>query len=486
MAGVVGAAVFLDRVVAPLRALALAAILIALMQPGAPADVSFQLSFVSVAALIVGASGGDAGDRPRPARWLGGLVRASLAAWIGTAPLTAFHFHQVSLVSVVANPLVIPLFEGASVLPALVGAVLAPVAPSLAGWLFAAAGVPVRAALGLVRVLAAWPWAAADVPLPSLGELGLLYGAIGGALAGRMYAGRVVLAACLGALAVDAGWWAHERTSAASSRATFLDVGQGDAAVVELAGGRVLVIDAGGFPGSDFDTGAAIVEPFLRARKVARVDALVMSHAHPDHAGGLAHLVRQFAPAEVWWAGIGGVGTAWDDVVRALRETGTPVRILHAGATIPDFPEITVLHPTAAWPARSLNDASLVLRVVVGPVAMLFTGDAERDAEAAMLHGGGDLTALVLKVPHHGSHTSSTAPFVAAVAPALAVVSVGAENRFGHPAPDVVARYARNGIVLRRTDQCGAIAVVAVTGGLDVSSARPACPPTLVRMPPPP
>jgi len=360
---------------------------------------------------------------------------------------------------------------------------VAPFVPSVAAVAFVAAALPVRAAVAIVRAVGTWPWAAVDVPCPNLGELALLYGVIAGAWYRRSGAGRWVAALCLLGLALDCTWWTSARMGSAE-RATFLDVGQGDAAVVELAGGRVVVIDAGGFPGSDFDTGAAIVEPFLRLRKIQRVDVVVMSHAHPDHAGGLAHLVRRLAPSEVWWSGLGGSGSAWDELVSALRETDTPVRLLRAGDTIRDFPEIDVVHPPAAWTTASLNEGSLVIRVRVGQAAMLFTGDAERDAEAAMLTRPERLGATVLKVPHHGSRTSSSWPFVSGVDPAVAVMSLGADNRFGHPAPDVEARYARRGVAVYRTDRCGAITMEPERDSLRISTANPAC--TALRTLPPP
>ena len=130
-------------------------------------------------------------------------------------------------------------------------------------------------------------------------------------------------------------------------------------------------------------------------------------------------------------------------------------RVLRAGDTIAGFPEVDVLHPPHAWTTASPNEGSLVLRIRIAGTAILFTGDAERDAEAAMLARPEALAATVLKVPHHGSRTSSAAPFVAAVAPALAVASLGAENRFGHPAPDVVARPAWGSC-----EPCGAVTVV--------------------------
>src|SRR5262249_38920665 len=151
-------------------------------------------------------------------------------------------------------------------------------------------------------------------------------GVIAGVWQWRLRAGRFAAACCLVGLALDAAGWAGIRMGTAP-RVTFLDVGQGDAAVVELAGGRTMVIDAGGLRGSDFDPGAALVEPFLRPRKIQRVEVLVMSHAHPDHAGGLAHLVRAMDPAELWWSGLPATGPAWDAITAALRETGTPARL---------------------------------------------------------------------------------------------------------------------------------------------------------------
>src|SRR5579884_558402 len=224
-----------------LRTLALAALVLALLWPGTPLDISFQLSFVSVLAIVLGTR-----RLPAARSWRGRLVGAlavSPSALVGTAPLTAFHFHQVSVAGLVANPLAIPLFGSIVVGLGLGGALVEPLAPGVATRLFAAAGLALRPGLALVSALGRPAWAAVDVPIPSPLELGLLYALLGAAWAlPRRGTRMLALAAALG-LAVDTAWWVHERFGRERLRVTFLDVGQGDAAVVELPNGAVLVVD---------------------------------------------------------------------------------------------------------------------------------------------------------------------------------------------------------------------------------------------------
>jgi competence protein ComEC len=474
MAAAAALALALDRPVGAMRCIALAAIVLAVVQPGAAADAGYQLSFVSVIGLVAGGrSPASAGRRA----WLARGARAAAAAWIATAPLTAHHFHQVSLASVPANLVVVPLFGAVALAPALLGAGLASLAPGWASWCFGAAALPVSAGVALVRAAGDVGWAAIDVPAPTLVELALLYALLVAMVIWRGRTRRAMVALVLVGLAANAVAWAAVRLGPPGFRAVFLDVGQGDAAVVELPGGRrVLVVDAGGFPGSDFDTGAAIVEPFLRSRKIQSVDALVVSHAHPDHAGGVPHLVRAFEPSEVWVPAAARADPAWSAIGAALREVGVPLRVLAAGDRVAAFPEVEVLHPPRDWPRASPNEGSLVIRVRVGTTSVLFAGDAEAAAEAAMLARGLP-EATVLKVPHHGSRTSSSAGFVAAVAPRVAVVSLGAGNRYGHPAPEVTARYERAGARVLRTDRCGAVVAEGDGRALRVSTWRRACEP---------
>jgi competence protein ComEC len=233
---------------------------------------------------------------------------------------------------------------------------------------------------------------------------------------------------------------------------TTLDVGQGLAIVVRTAN-RTLLYDAGPQFGADADSGERTVAPYLRASGTARLDALVVTHDDSDHSGGAASVIGNF---EV------------DEFLSSLP-AAHPLRAMVPGSRPCargsrwqwDGVSFAFLHPAPAdWAARRANNRSCVLRIAAGGATMLLTGDIEAAAELALL--GRDAAALradALLVPHHGSRTSSTAAFVAAVGPALAVVPAGYRNRFGHPDADVLARYAALRTRVLRTDLDGAVTV---------------------------
>ena len=462
----------LGRPIDPLRSLVVAALGLALVFPTAALDAGAQLSFVSVAAIAWGARRLGGGEH-RLTRWRDAFI-ASPCALVGTAPLTAFHFGQVSLAGVVANPVIVPIFGSAVVLLGLVGAIIEPVSHPLAGPSFALAGQLLRIGVAVVATFAALPAASIDVPTPSPVELMLLYGLLVGLLLDGTLR-RAVIALALSGLLVDAASWGARAVGPGTLRVTFLDVGQGDAAVVELPGGHTLVVDAGGFPESEFDTGEGIVSPFLRQRGILHPDALVMTHAHPDHAGGLASLLRRHRPREFWWTGVPGAGESWRGLERAIGTSGVLVRVLYAGTPLPEFARgVVVLHPDDPR-GLSLNDSSLTLRVEGGRGAALLTGDIEATAEGRLLVGQAPLASTILKVPHHGSRTSSGPAFVSAVRPEVAIMSVGADNRYGLPAPAVEARYRAAAVCVLRTDRCGAITVTLEGGAPRVRTERPGC-----------
>jgi competence protein ComEC len=251
--------------------------------------------------------------------------------------------------------------------------------------------------------------------------------------------------------------------------ATFLDVGQGDAAVLELPHGHAMLVDGGGSFDPAFDPGELIIEPFLRRRHISRLDVVVMSHPHPDHMNGLPRILERFDVGELWEPGEESEAPAY----RAILATAARRGIAHGppGARDLGGARIEVLGPKGgATMARSTNDNSLVLRVSWAGRALLLPGDVERDAEAELLSWGAGLRADVLKAPHHGSRTSSTPDFLAAVAPQFAVFPAGAGNRFGFPHPEVLARYP---CPTRITGRDGAVTVrITSDGALSWSTVR--------------
>ena len=448
--------------------LAVAAAGLTLWSPSAPLEPAFQLSFVSVLGLLLAdwrwpAAPHRRGIWPRAKRAL--LYSAS--ATLATIPLTAWHFHQMTLIGAGANVLIIPLFESVPVGLGLTGAFVEPWCPTLAAHVFSAAGMFLQVADALVCALGRLRWAAVDVPIPNTPELMLVYVGLAALLVKTApQRRRLLLAVAVGAL-LDGAYWVHVRWAPGILRASFLDVGQGDAAVVELPDGRVMVLDAGGFPASSFDPGAAVAGPYLWTRKIMRIDVLVMSHAHPDHAGGLAYLIEHFAPREFWWNGVPGEGAQWERLTRTLARAHVPIRVLRAGEQR-QLGQVTLatLHPGEQPGALSLNDGSLVVAVSWHAIRLLLTGDIEAAGEAAVLKQAPLLESTVVKVAHHGSRSSSQAAFVAAARPRIAVISVGSDNAYRLPSPEVEERYRAAGACVLRTDRCGASIVVASAGDI--------------------
>jgi competence protein ComEC len=242
-----------------------------------------------------------------------------------------------------------------------------------------------------------------------------------------------------------------------------------------------MLIDGGGEVGSAFDPGRAIVAPVLAARRRRRVDVVVLSHPHPDHFLGLAAALRDVEVGELWDTGQGeleGAGPTYAALLAGLRGRG--VRVLRPGALCGPPRDIggaivEVLHPCPDFERDvGANDNSLVLRIGLGHRHALLVGDAERATEASLLarFGAAALAADLLKVGHHGSRTSSTLEFLRAVSPAVAAISCGARNRFGHPHAVTLEALVGVGARVVRTDVDGAIRWTTDGSSVDLATAR--------------
>ncbi len=244
---------------------------------------------------------------------------------------------------------------------------------------------------------------------------------------------------------------------------TMVDVGQGESLLLVTPNGRTILVDAGGLGGfsssSRMDTGEDIVGPLLWSRGIRRLDLLILTHFDFDHAGGAMSILRAFRPRALWTSGPAEGHELGVRVVAEAQRLGVPVvQKLRGDRDAIDGVELLVLNPGAWYPAiQNSNRSSMVLRLRYGGSAALLTGDLERGGELQLVAEQLPLEAQVLKVPHHGSRTSSTAIFVEAVRPSLALVSVGWLNPFRHPHPSVVERLQDRGTALWRTDLEGAI-----------------------------
>lgn len=236
--------------------------------------------------------------------------------------------------------------------------------------------------------------------------------------------------------------------------AHFIDVGQGDACLLELPSGETMLIDGGDRSAYD------VLKEYLEDQYIERIDYLIATHPHADHIGGLIGIVDEFPIGKIYMPRVAHNTKTFEEFLEAIKRKGLKITSAKAGVTIEtgDGLEAVFVAPCND-DYQNLNDYSAVLKLTYGEVSFLFTGDAEEISEREMLAGDHSLKAEVLKVGHHGSVTSTTEEFLAAVSPAVAVISCGQDNSYGHPHREVLERLISGGVEILRTDLQGHIVI---------------------------
>lgn len=453
------------------NALGVSAIILLLFDPKQLFDAGFQLSFSAVFSIVyfypklnaLIPKIPESLEELKIVSWIWKAFAVSVAAQIGTIPFTALYFGKVSLVSFAANLFIVPL-TGLIVTIGLTGALMGMASLFIASCFSEVNNIIAVVTLSLVKLAEQAPFATVNTATFGFKET-ILYSAIIGFvfnLNDLIIRKRIIFIVMIAGNGFLYQSIFSERTS--HLRITFLDVGQGDGAVIQFPSGEVIVVDAG--PKTlTFDAGEKIVASFLRKNGIERIDAIVTSHPHADHLGGVPYLLRNF-----------NVAATIDPDQRmqsrlfyeydALERNGTMIDT-KAGMQLLSIPNtrLYVFHPTRQFldedstdGYHGINESSLVFKLEYGRTSFLFTGDAELPAEEHLVQVYGDfLKSDVLKAGHHGSITSSSEELLDEVEPNDVIVSVGKFNKFKHPSAVVLKRFEDRGAVIHRTDIEGAI-----------------------------
>jgi competence protein ComEC len=466
-----------------LHTLALAAFLILLFSPPSLFDVSFQLSFLAVLSILYLV--------PRLFRWwkekeilpsqetswrqrLWAYLKISLVvtavATLGTAPFVALHFNRISLIGFLTNLFFVP-WVGFVIVPlSLVASLLSFFIYPLAALLIQVNDFITMALLKAVALSASFPYASFFVSTPTAFEIILFYLLL--LMAAHLRKGkgvRYLFLGCCIALFLNFAFWNARECFQKNLRITFIDVGQGDAILMEFPKGKRMLIDGGGLREDRFDIGKNVIAPFLWNKKIRKIDLLVLTHPDPDHLKGLNFIASHFS-----------IGCFWDNGFRTdsesyirLQEILLKKKIRRSSLNDQTLPQmihgaqLSVLNPPVMKKSQRvnqnpslLNNQSLVIKIQFKEIAILLVGDIEKEAEYRMMRKGFPIKADLLKIPHHGSASSSTQAFLESVKPSYAILSVSEQNLGRLPHPEVLRRYERLGTRIFRTDKHGAVTVV--------------------------
>lgn len=442
---------------------AVAALIILLLNPSDLFSIGFQLSFGAVYIILLTA--------PVIQSWLPNWIRyrrigqpimiviISFIVQVGLFPLLAYYFGEFSIIGPLANAFVVPLL-GIAVPYALFLIPAAWIFPGFAQLL----NTPVRLFLfwlnRFVDVTASWPYSWMQVHIDGVWSFGIWIAAILLIASLRIPKMRwKLLAILLATLCLDQASNIISKLRPATLQITFFDVGQGDAALVTTPNNKHFLIDTGRWQ-PDYNSAKYVILPHLKERGIDKLDAVLLSHPHADHIGGILELISSIPIDTIYNSGMAYDSQLYRSYHRMAAEKQIPIVGLSAGRQVPVDPAIRlfVYGPAPVSTSSNVNNHSLIVELIYGETEFLFMGDAESAQEEHLLKAYPTLADTdFLKVGHHGSKTSSTVPFLHAVTPQIGIVSLARQNKFGHPHREAVRRLRQQIPHLRFTSLDGAL-----------------------------
>jgi competence protein ComEC len=476
-----------------LHTLALAAFIILIFSPPSLFDVSFQLSFLAVLSIlylvprILQEFRQEGISLLLKTSWRKNILRYIMlsllvtgVAILGTAPFVALHFNRFSPIGFFTNLFVIP-WVGFLIVPlSLIASTLSFFVTPLAIFLINMNGFITLILLKILAFFASIPYASFFISTPTIFEIILFYLLLFSAV--HLRKGKKIRYLFVGLCLIfilDLAYWNFKDLFQKDLRLTFIDVGHGDSILIEFPKGNKMLMDGGGLHEDRFDIGKKVIAPLLWKKKIRRIDTLVLTHPDPDHLKGLIFIASKFSIGQFWDNGFQTESECYLQLKKTLDERKIKTQSL-GEETPPQMingVEISVINPPARKTAqrkvqnpRELNNSSLVMKLRFKNVSVLLTGDIEKEAEERILRKGYPLKADILKIPHHGSSSSSSMLFLERVKPMYTILSVGERNIGRLPHPEVLKRYLRLGSRILRTDKHGAITVMTDGGNIKVKT----------------
>jgi competence protein ComEC len=485
--------------------LALAGLIILAISPEAFFDISFQLSFMAVLALIYIVpkfSNIPFEKFSSLPLWTHGTIRygylsviVCIAATIGTLPLIMYYFNRVSCITIIANLVAVPLLGTLTLAIAMLFILSAFFSAAIAGYFIKVASFFVQISVALINKLAALSWSSFNTTKPNLIEIAAFYLLIFLIIqfieaikkrksqkefsSSRFRVVKYLLIITVVFFTVDITFLAIKDKLSSDLTITVIDVGQGNSILVQFPGGGNMLIDGGGFSEGSFDIGKTVVAPFLYHERISHINTVVLSHHHPDHLLGLIYIMNNFDVRQIWKSNLPVNPEDFPEWEKAIKLNNLNVFLFSNKSPERIFNEVQV---KVLWPPTSsdkdindlsydeVNDSSLVLKITFGNVSFLIPGDISGNVEKQLVAAEKDLRSDVLVVPHHGSNHSSSAEFIKTVACRYAIVSAGKANVFHHPHPLTLQRYKDAGVNILRTDHNGAITLTTDGNNLKIDT----------------